>query len=854
MHEQSSIRRRLSRRRRFRLWSFLLLVVISAIAIFLLDPLKAVGKESNYTIHATQDFNQPQFYPIAQKVPSVLYRPVGNWVGRLVLPGKEAIQAGTDWAWMEVQFAPKQAQNLVGKVVRLEWKNKPELQSYVQVTTRDVKFTPGTKKSLANGIVHPFRLDGRIKVGPLQSLAGARPNDDVIVSLDKADIGVDGDGQPVIQIEREPELVTGRYYGLVKILQPEQVSSTYPAAKTCPGNPPCKSEYFQVRHFNSADGNFNGPVETIRVPQQVLDTRKFFQSTPYKLEDSPAGKAGWYIYGAKDAKGIFIVQGLAPRSLFQLQPNQVVLGTEAGIKYIKWGNWKNLKEEKGKVKKVLVDGTAQQSAQALSNWKEGDKAIVMHAFGGIGGKNGEFGAGLTLLNTIPGHFAFGLAQIVRDPFTKELQFDVKYQQVYANNPDGLISGTHSWANYMGNLQWGWAATRPISDILIKYEPLTQDYNFNGITLSPMREFMQQLQVMMARYRIGDGTGSATVDAATSCVQDSNQALYSTIKVIRQRVDSTPAIQKWLEANPNDPQTLRFQELVSLSSDLERQLSPLGIVRADWNSNADILTGVGNEAQPFRDRSFWAGLTSWRTMMPRQAHDGLSTLLLRHGGKLWFLSSTQIGGWQQDIFPIEPTAVLGRIKIPFTEIAPIPTLLGRILGSLVVPNVRDFLVVLGTLLIYGSIVFPLGIMFGFFQLTAPSSNWVNQLLPALRASIIPAFVEELVFRVLLLPHPTEVVSWLNWSLWGALSVVLFILYHPLNAKTFFKPGIPIFFKPIFLLLTALLGLSCTIAYGFTGSLWTVASIHFVVLLVWLLFLGGTQKLHPKRSLSKQAFAE
>jgi predicted Abi (CAAX) family protease len=148
MHEQSSIRRRLSRTFKFRFWSFLLLVLISAIAIFLLDPLKAVGKESNYTIHTTQDFNQPQFYPISQKVPSVLYRPVGNWVGRLVLPGKEAIQAGTDWAWMEVQFAPKEAQNLVGKVVRLEWKNKPELQSY---SRHKKKFSKWNCPSVSSG-------------------------------------------------------------------------------------------------------------------------------------------------------------------------------------------------------------------------------------------------------------------------------------------------------------------------------------------------------------------------------------------------------------------------------------------------------------------------------------------------------------------------------------------------------------------------------------------------------------------------------------------------------------------------------------------------------------------------------
>jgi len=848
--KQSEIKPRVNKARKLRFWSFLLLLIVSAIAIFLFypRPQQVVKRESNYAIHRRQEFNQPEFYPVNTNENLKLYRPVGEWVGKLILPTKEQMQAKSDWSWLLVQHAPAQAQNLIGQVVRLEWKNKPELNSYVKTTTRNVRFTPGTIKSQNKGIVHPNRLDGRLGVGPLQSLAGAKPNDDMIVTLDSADVVAGSDGKPVLQIEQEPTQATGRFYALVKILKPEVASSTYPAPEFCPGKRPCPSEYFRVRHYNQASGDFDGPEGTVRIPQQILDSRAFFSSTPRQIEASPAGKEGWYIYGARDPKGMFVVQAVAPRSLFKIEPDRVLLGTSAGLKYIKVDNWRNTEQNKGKIETVLLDPTVAQPLIALSNWKAGDKAIVMHLFGGIGGKQGEISGVMRLANTVPGHFAFGVAEVIRDPFTQELRFDIKYHQVYAHSPDAMISGTHRWADYMGNLQWGWAATRPVSDVVVKFEPVTQDYDFDGIKLSPLQEFTRQLQIMMARYRVGDGTGSATVSPATSCVQDASQALYITLKVIEQRVTSNPAIQKWLKAHPNDAQTSRFEKLVSLGSSLERQLSPLGIVRADWESNASALSGIGNEEEPrlSQKRSIWAALTSWRTMLPRQAHDELASIFLSQNAKLWFLRSNQIGGWQQDIIPEEATAVLGRLKLPFTNVAPIPILLNRVLASFVIPNQRDWLIVAVALLIYSAIALPLGFLSGFLRFNFSPVNLPNQLFKGLRASIIPAFVEEFVFRVLMLPHPIELVNWVTWSLWAAFCLLLFVVYHPFNAKTFYKAGIPTFFQPVFLVLTALLGLVCAIAYALTGCLWTISCIHWVILLVWLLGFGGMQKLRSKHT--------
>jgi predicted Abi (CAAX) family protease len=95
----------------------------------------------------------------------------------------------------------------------------------------------------------------------------------------------------------------------------------------------------------------------------------------------------------------------------------------------------------------------------------------MHLFGGIGGKKAES----TTLATVTGHFAYGSAQVVRDPFTQELQFDLQYQQVYVHNPHGIIGGAITWTNYMGDLQRGWMGTRPAADVLINDRAIAATY-------------------------------------------------------------------------------------------------------------------------------------------------------------------------------------------------------------------------------------------------------------------------------------------------------------------------------------------------------------------------------------------
>ncbi|HEY9872160.1 MAG TPA: hypothetical protein V6D12_01925, partial [Candidatus Obscuribacterales bacterium] len=77
------IKRRLGQSGKYRLGVFVLLVALTAIACLLLMPKpKPAIQLTDYAIQSQSSFNQPQFYPPSQKLPTDLYQPIGDWVGR----------------------------------------------------------------------------------------------------------------------------------------------------------------------------------------------------------------------------------------------------------------------------------------------------------------------------------------------------------------------------------------------------------------------------------------------------------------------------------------------------------------------------------------------------------------------------------------------------------------------------------------------------------------------------------------------------------------------------------------------------------------------------------------------------
>ncbi|MBE9102922.1 CPBP family intramembrane metalloprotease [filamentous cyanobacterium LEGE 07170] len=810
-------------------WGFVLLGAIAALVLS--GTAGWTDAVSSYSLGQQAAFNQPSHYPVATNSElnnrDTPYHPVAEWMGRLILP--DAPIDG-DWVWMEVYHAPARSQALVGQTVRLEWGDGAFPESYPSLVTTDVELSQAARQFQALGNVIPTRLDGRSQVGPLQSLAGSRPNDDLEVRLTQVTLTANAAGNPVLQTELEPVQITGRWYGLVDILEPD---ATRPAPAVCPGDDPCPSEFFRVHHYNAVTGTFDGTEDVIRIPQQPRDRNGRFFSTPHQLEESVAGEAGWYVYGAYDADGMFTVQALEPRSLHRLQPQRVILGKRRGHNYITQRNWRDTPERKGTLQSVLIDPIHSTAEEAIADWQEGDMALLIHLFGGIGGENGEGSSGWM----VTGHYAYGIAEVIREPITGELQFDVLYQQVYANNPNGIVSGSLDWSAYTGDLQRGWLGNRPISDVIVKFDALARPFQFGDktVSVSILRELGLQTQILAARYRTGDGNGLAAVTPATSCVQDSSQALYIALTRLQQAILTDEALVAWLREHPNDPEVQRFERVVELGNNLNAFLVPRGTVRPDWEQNAEFLAGISGEGSLGNQPTLENALLSWRSIMPRQAHDEVSRILLRAGAQLWFLRTNQVGGFDPSIEPIAPTKVLGQLPI-------ISLVANRLLNATLTPiGEREWAIFLAILGIYTAIALPFGFQSHFLIVTRhPPFPWWKTLLTVVRLFFLPALFEE-TLRVILLPHPSEGVSILFWTAWAIISLALYVAYHPINARTFYRAGYPTFTRLPFLVLCTLLGLACTLLYGLTGSLLALVLFHWLVVVFWLFSLGGFGKL-------------
>jgi predicted Abi (CAAX) family protease len=373
---------------------------------------------------------------------------------------------------------------------------------------------------------------------------------------------------------------------------------------------------------------------------------------------------------------------------------------------------------------------------------------------------------------------------------------------------------------------------------------------------------------MARYRSGDGRGVAAVTATTSCVQDSAQALWTTVELLRQGLLSGPS------------PSASHAGGESLKRAIEAVLVPFGIVRPDWHGNAELIatalraadragpgSGVGGVVgsgvgapgsaaapaagpvarppvgpivgplvRPFqRGQSPLDALLSLHSILPRRGHDAFAALFLQRGAPLWILRTNQIPGASPRYEPLAPTLLLGRLPL-------VGELQRRLADGLLAPlDARQVGLCLLGFALYAAVALALGLGSGFLE---PHHPWPRprRLVSAAAALLpMPALGEELVFRGALLPHPGEGMPWPQLLAWSALGIGLFVLYHPLAGRLWYRRAERVFHDPRFLLQTALLGVAATVLYQVSGSLWPAVLLHAVAVLVWLERLGGRQHL-------------
>ena len=103
-----------------------------------------------------------------------------------------------------------------------------------------------------------------------------------------------------------------------------------------------------------------------------------------------------------------------------------------------------------------------------------------------------------------------------------------------------------------------------------------------------------------------------------------------------------------------------------------------------------------------------------------------------------------------------------------------------------------------------------------------------LLIVVTAFFVPALSEELAFRVGL--------SGLSGRWRGGLALAAFVIWHPVQVWLGLPMAQPVFLDPAFLMITALLGLICTISYRRSQSIWPPVFIHWLVVVGWKI-LGG-----------------
>ncbi|MDZ7750947.1 MAG: CPBP family glutamic-type intramembrane protease [Gammaproteobacteria bacterium] len=104
-------------------------------------------------------------------------------------------------------------------------------------------------------------------------------------------------------------------------------------------------------------------------------------------------------------------------------------------------------------------------------------------------------------------------------------------------------------------------------------------------------------------------------------------------------------------------------------------------------------------------------------------------------------------------------------------------------------------------------------------------------------VFPSLLEEALFRGLVIPRDVLARGRGTAAAYAVLSTTLFVSWHPLNAATINPGAAGLFFDPGFLAITALLGITCAVAYIRTRSLWAPILIHWTTVVAWVLFLGG-----------------
>jgi uncharacterized protein len=149
--------------------------------------------------------------------------------------------------------------------------------------------------------------------------------------------------------------------------------------------------------------------------------------------------------------------------------------------------------------------------------------------------------------------------------------------------------------------------------------------------------------------------------------------------------------------------------------------------------------------------------------------------------------------------------------------------------------QEFAKCIWIMLAYSLAAISIGFLSGIYSLGALDLQkfWF---LP-LTLFLFPSVPEELFFRGLLIPRNASELPWQRSVSYVVFSAFAFTIWHPLNALTVNPTAQQFFLNPFFLIIVFLLGLACGFSYLLSRSIWVPVIIHWLTVVVWVLFLGG-----------------
>lgn len=135
---------------------------------------------------------------------------------------------------------------------------------------------------------------------------------------------------------------------------------------------------------------------------------------------------------------------------------------------------------------------------------------------------------------------------------------------------------------------------------------------------------------------------------------------------------------------------------------------------------------------------------------------------------------------------------------------------------------------------------LGICVAMSETMRWDPNWDDSTLRlAVIAILIPSLGEELLFRVAFLPKPKKEIAMPRARM--TLAIMLFVLWHPLQAIFTTDARATVFLDPWFLLAVAALGIACSRVYWTSQSIWPAVLLHWLAVVSWKALAGGPELL-------------